>query len=69
MQASTEVGAKANGAVEQLLELWESGQLPRLVEKSVIRRQSPVQPRPSDRWSLCNVILMLLQGTDDAASN
>ena len=56
---------RATAAVNKLLELWESGDLPRYIERSTIRRQAG-GVRPCDSWSLGNQLLMLLEGTDDA---
>jgi len=57
-------GSKAAAAIKRLLEVWESGQMPDYVQRSVIRRQA--NSRPSDSWSLGNQILMMLTGTQDA---
>lgn len=52
-------------AVDQLLEMFRTGKLPERVAFSIIHRH-PGDVIPSDRWSIGNRILQLLQGTEDA---
>lgn len=52
-------------AVTQLIDMFRTGKLPEAVAFSVIRRH-PNDVVPSDKWSLGNRILQLLQGTTDA---
>jgi len=49
-------------ALARLLNMFESGDLPAAVARTVIRSDA----RPCDRWSLGNRILMLAAGTEDA---
>lgn len=53
-------------AVDNLLAMFESGQMPEAVAFNVIRKQHGVVYKPSDCWSLGNQILQMLQHTDDA---
>ncbi len=53
-------------AVNSLLAMFESGKMPEAVAFNIIRKQSGVVYKPSDRWSLGNQILQMIQGTDDA---
>lgn len=53
-------------AVDNLLAMFESGQMPEAVTFNIIRKQQGVVYKPSDRWSLGNQILQMLQHTDDA---
>ncbi len=53
-------------AVDSLLEMFESGKMPEAVAFNIIRRQKGVVYKPSDKWSLGNQILQMLQHTDDA---
>ncbi|MCS5697168.1 ArdC family protein [Desulfofundulus thermocisternus] len=52
-------------ALEKLLSMFESGNLPPAVARTMIRRQAGDE-RPSDKWSLGNRLLMYLAGTEDA---
>lgn len=52
-------------AVDQLLEMFRTGKLPERVAFSIIHRH-PGDVIPSDKWSIGNRILQLLQGTEDA---
>lgn len=54
-----------NDAVTQLLDMFETGKLPAKVAFSIIHRH-PNDVIPSDKWSIGNRILQMLQGTDDA---
>lgn len=54
-----------NDAVTQLLDMFETGKLPAKVAFSIIHRH-PGDVIPSDKWSIGNRILQMLQGTDDA---
>lgn len=53
-------------AVDSLLQMFESGQMPEAVAFNVIRKQQGVVYKPSDNWSLGNQILQMIQHTDDA---
>lgn len=53
-------------AVDSLLQMFESGQMPEAVAFNIIRKQKGVVYKPSDKWSLGNQILQMLQHTDDA---
>jgi len=63
---TTDRETRATAAINRLLQVWESGNLPGYIERSVIARQADDSPRPCDAWSIGNQILMLLEGTDDA---
>lgn len=52
-------------AVNQLLDMFQSGKLPERVAFSIIHRH-PGDVIPSDKWSIGNRILQMLQGTADA---
>lgn len=58
-------GQIINDAVTQLLDMFETGKLPAKVAFSIIHRH-PNDVIPSDKWSIGNRILQMLQGTDDA---
>lgn len=53
-------------AVDNLLVMFESGQMPEAVAFNVIKKQKGIIYKPSDRWSLGNQILQMIQHTDDA---
>ena len=53
-------------AVNNLLQMFETGQMPEAVAFNIIRKQKGVIYKPSDRWSIGNQILQMIQGTDDA---
>lgn len=53
-------------AVNSLLEMFKSGKMPEAVAFNIIRKQKGVVYKPSDRWSIGNQILQMIQGTDDA---
>ncbi|BAF60637.1 hypothetical protein PTH_2456 [Pelotomaculum thermopropionicum SI] len=53
---------RAKEALKRLLNMFESGNLPAAVARTVIKGDA----RPCDRWSLGNRLLMLLAGTEDA---
>lgn len=53
-------------AVNSLLSMFESGQMPEAVAFNIIRRQKGVVYKPSDNWSIGNQILQMIQGTSDA---
>ena len=53
-------------AVDSLLQMFESGQMPEAVAFNIIKKQKGVVYKPSDNWSIGNQILMMLQHTDDA---
>ena len=52
-------------AVDSLMEMLRTGKLPEKVAFSIIRRH-PEDAIPSDKWSIGNRVLQLLQGTEDA---
>ena len=53
------------GAVDQLMDMFNTGKLPEKVAFSIIHRH-PGDIVPSDSWSIGNRILQMLQGTADA---
>lgn len=53
---------KAKEALNRLLEMFKTGDLPAAVARTVIRGQD----RPCDKWSLGNRLIMLISGTEDA---
>ena len=53
-------------AVNSLLEMFRTGQMPEAVAFNIIRKQKGAFYKPSDRWSIGNQILQMIQGTDDA---
>jgi len=56
--------SKVKDALNRLLEMFESGDMPEAVAKAVIKRKAGFSP--SDKWSLGNLLLRSLAGTDDA---
>lgn len=55
---------KARQALNRIMEKFLSGGIPKLIARTLIR---PIGgQRPSDSWSFCNQLLMILAGTDDA---
>lgn len=52
-------------SVDQLLEMFRTGQLPEKVAFSIIHRHAG-DIIPSDSWSIGNRVLQMLQGTSDA---
>ncbi|MBQ1335366.1 MAG: hypothetical protein IIY37_00340, partial [Selenomonadaceae bacterium] len=52
-------------AVNQLMDMFQSGKLPDWVAFSIIHRH-PGDVIPSDSWSIGNRILQMLQGTTDS---
>lgn len=52
-------------SVDQLLEMFRTGQLPEKVAFSIIHRHAG-DVIPSDSWSIGNRVLQMLQGTSDA---
>ena len=52
-------------AVENLMDMFKSGKMPEKIAFSIIHRHAG-DIIPSDRWSVGNRILSLLQGTTDA---
>lgn len=65
MQAQpTPTRENADRALEKVLALFESGNLPTMVAQTVIHRME--SDAPSAAWSLGNQLLMLLAGTTDA---
>lgn len=55
---------KVNDAVGRILAMFETGEMPQAVAKTLIARTAT--DLPSATWSLGNQILMLLAGTNDA---
>ena len=64
MQSQATRLAKAQAALEQVVSMFESGQLPEAIGRAAIRRLEA--DSPSAEWSLGNQLLMFLAGTDDA---
>jgi len=58
--------AKAKALLEQTRSVFESGTIVKYMGHALIKRASKDTQNPSDKWSLHNQILMLMQGTDDA---
>lgn len=58
--------AKIKGAVDSLLQMYESGNLPEKIAWSIIRRRGDEPVIPSDSWSLGNLAIMYSQNCDDA---
>jgi hypothetical protein len=56
---------RAKEALHRLLAMFESGDLPQAVARTMLRPK-PGAEKPSDRWSLGNRLLMLAAGTRDA---
>ena len=52
-------------AVDEIIRLFESGEMPEAVARSYIRRAAG-DHRPSDKWSLGNRLIMLAHETEDA---
>ena len=52
-------------AVSQLIDMFNTGKLPKQVAFSIIHRH-PGDVIPSDKGSIGNRVLQLLQGTEDA---
>ena len=52
-------------AVDSLMNMFRTGKLPEAVAFSIIRR-SPGDEIPSDKWSVGNRVLQMLQGTEDS---
>lgn len=52
-------------AVDSLMDMFRTGRLPEKVAFSIIRK-NPADKIPSDKWSIGNRVLQLLQGTNDA---
>lgn len=59
-----ETEVKVHNAVQVILEMFRTGQLPEAVAETVIHRQR--HDVPSARWSLSNQLLMFANGTKDA---
>lgn len=58
---------KAAATLSEVLRIFESGDFPAAVERTVIHRLSTDPEQPSSKWSLGNqMIMLLLAGTDDA---
>lgn len=60
-----QVKERAGEALNRLLEMFRTGDLPAAVALTVIRAKAG-HNRPSDSWSLSNRLLMFLAGTEDA---
>ncbi|MGI6405524.1 MAG: ArdC-like ssDNA-binding domain-containing protein [Syntrophaceticus sp.] len=56
---------KAKEALNSVLEMFESGNLPAAISRTMIT-PPPGYERPCDKWSLGNKIFMILSGTTDA---
>jgi hypothetical protein len=56
--------AEAEAALQRVLELFESGELPERIAETVIT--PALSDAPSNSWSLGNRLLQLLAGTNDA---
>jgi len=56
---------RAREALHRLLGMFESGDLPEAIARTLIRPKDGAA-RPCDRWSLGNRLLMLAAGTEDA---
>lgn len=59
-----ETKAKVQGAVVQLIRMFETGEMPEAIARTLIQRQAG--DVPSARWSLSNRLIMMLHGTEDA---
>lgn len=59
-----ETKAKVQQAVIRLVHMWETGGMPEAIARTMIQRQAG--DVPSSRWSLCNRLIMLANGTQDA---
>ena len=57
--------ARVKKAVDEIIRLFESGEMPEAVARSYIRRAAG-DHRPSDKWSLGNRLIMLAHETEDA---
>lgn len=55
---------KAKEALDRLLRMFETGNLPAAVARTTIQVKN--DNKPSDKWSLSNRILMAVAGTEDA---
>lgn len=53
-------------AVAKLLEMYKTGEMPKSVAWSIIRKRKGNGSIPSDKWSLGNQVLMYAYGTTDA---
>lgn len=51
---------------DRLLKMFESGEFPPAAARTVIARAAGDKGIPSARWSMCNQLIMLLSGTEDA---
>ncbi|GMA66112.1 ArdC-like ssDNA-binding domain-containing protein [Alicyclobacillus fastidiosus] len=58
------MGKRVDETVQRLLSMWESGEFPKVVVKTMLARKAG--ERPCDAWSLANQILMIVSGTQDA---
>ncbi|GMA65638.1 hypothetical protein NZD89_27940 (plasmid) [Alicyclobacillus fastidiosus] len=58
------MGKRIDEAVQKLLVMWETGDMPEVIKHTTLARQKG--ERPCDSWSLANQILMLLGLTEDA---
>jgi len=55
---------RVNKCLDKLLKMFETGDLPPAVARTVIE-EAPYD-KPSNKWSLANRVIMLLHGTNDA---
>jgi antirestriction protein ArdC len=56
---------RAKEALQKLLHMFESGNLPAAITRTLIKGK-PGFERPCEKWSLGNRLLMMLAGTEDA---
>lgn len=56
---------KIKVSIDKLLEMFETGNLPSAIARTVIRAQERFE-LPSDKWSLGNQLIMHAHGTEDA---
>lgn len=57
---------KAKESLNRLLQMFEIGDLPQAVARTVIADKTGHAVKPSDKWSLGNWLLMIVAGTGDA---
>lgn len=56
--------AKIDEAVNQILQMFETGEMPKAIARTVIEMKG--QPVPAAKWSLGNLLIMFANGTSDA---
>ncbi|HEY8414384.1 MAG TPA: M48 family peptidase [Thermaerobacter sp.] len=59
------MNARVQGILNQIVRMFERGELPEAVARTYIRRAAG-DLRPSDRWSLSNRLILLQADTEDA---